>query len=105
MDLLTRLYESALEGSLQAAAFIILYLVLFLFAKWLKDFCTPYRINDELTQKDNLAIALTMSGYYFGVVAIFVGALLGPTQGLLEDLIAVGLLHAGPALFKPLQSH
>lgn len=79
-----------LEDFTRAAAFVALYLLLFLLAKWFKDFLTSYKINDELTQKDNLAIALTMCGYYLGTVAIFVGALLGPSQGLLMDLVVVG---------------
>jgi len=74
----------------RAAAFVAMYFVLFLLAKWFKDVFAPYKINDELTKKDNLAIALTMSGYYLATAAIFVGALFGPTQGLKEDLIAVG---------------
>lgn len=67
-----------------------LYFVLFLLAKWMKDFFTPYKINEELTQKDNLAISLTMCGYYLGTVAIFIGALFGPTQALTKDLMLVG---------------
>jgi uncharacterized membrane protein YjfL (UPF0719 family) len=74
----------------RTAAFVVLYLVLFLLAKWFKDFLTPYKINEELTDKDNLAIALTMCGYYFGAVAIFIGALAGPSQGFTNDLIQVG---------------
>ena len=84
-----------LEGSIfqnitSAAAFVVLYLLLFLFAKWFKDFLTPYKINDELAVNDNLAIALSMCGYYFATVAIFVGALTGPSQGLLNDVVQVG---------------
>lgn len=78
------------EDLTKTAAFVGLYFFLFLLAKWMKDFFTPYKINDELTQKDNLAIALTMCGYYLGVVAIFVGALFGPSSGFSQDLIAVG---------------
>jgi uncharacterized membrane protein YjfL (UPF0719 family) len=74
----------------RAAAFIFMYFVLFLLAKWFKEVFMPYKINDELTKRDNLAIALTMSGYYLATGAIFVGALLGPTLGFNEDLIAVG---------------
>lgn len=74
----------------RTAAFVGLYLVLFLLAKWMKDFFTPYKINDELMQKNNLAIALTMSGYYLGTVAIFVGALFGPSHGVAKDLMLVG---------------
>ncbi len=79
-----------LEDITRTAAFVGLYLVLFLLAKWFKDFLTPYKISDELTGKDNLAIALTMCGYYLGTVAIFVGALIGPSQGFTNDLLQVG---------------
>jgi uncharacterized membrane protein YjfL (UPF0719 family) len=74
----------------RAMAFVGLYFVLFLLAKWMKDFFTPYKINDELTKQDNPAIALTMCGYYFGVLAVFVGAMFGSTQGLVKDLMLVG---------------
>lgn len=79
-----------IEDLTKASAFILLFFLLFLLAKWMKDFFTPYKINEELTQKDNLAISLTMSGYYFGAAAIFIGALLGPAQDLFSDLILVG---------------
>ncbi len=78
------------EDLTRTGAFVLLYLFLFLFAKWIKDFLTPYKLADELMGKDNLAIALTLSGYYLGTVAIFVGALLGPTQGLFNDVVQVG---------------
>jgi uncharacterized membrane protein YjfL (UPF0719 family) len=74
----------------KALAFIALYFVLFLLAKWMKDFFTPYKINAELTREDNLAVALTMSGYYLGSVAIYIGALYGPSKGLVNDLVLVG---------------
>ncbi len=74
----------------RAAAFVAMYFVLFLLAKWFKDLLSPYKINDELTKTDNLAIALTMSGYYLATAAIFVGALMGPTQGMQTDLLVVG---------------
>jgi uncharacterized membrane protein YjfL (UPF0719 family) len=74
----------------RTAAFVGLYFILFLFAKWLKDALTPYRINDELTQKDNLSVALTMAGYYLGTAAIFAGAMFGPSYGLYDDLLLVG---------------
>jgi len=90
MDLLARVYDSGFDGFSQTLTFLLLFLLLFLLSKWLKDFFTPYKLNDELTQKDNLAIALTMAGYYLGVTAIFIGAFVGPSQGLFEDFITVG---------------
>lgn len=74
----------------KAAAFIVLYAFVFLLAKWAKDLFTPYKINEELGQNDNFAISLAMSGYYFATAAVFIGALLGPSHGLVNDLITVG---------------
>jgi uncharacterized membrane protein YjfL (UPF0719 family) len=53
----------------------ILVLVL---AKLAQDVITSYRINEELTEKDNVAFAISMTGYYFGVIAVFLGALYQP---------------------------
>ena len=47
------------EDLTRTAAFVGLYFILFLLAKWMKDFFTPYKINDELTQKDNLDSVVT----------------------------------------------
>ena len=53
----------------------ILVLVL---AKLAQDVITSYRINEELTEKDNVAFAVSLTGYYFGVIAVFLGALYQP---------------------------
>jgi len=78
------------EDLLRAFAFVGLYCILFLCAKWMKDFLVSYSINDELVLQDNTATAITMCGYYLGVLAIFVGAMVGPSYGFLEDLMLVG---------------
>jgi uncharacterized membrane protein YjfL (UPF0719 family) len=82
--------EHLLDDVSRIAAFLVLYLLLFFFAKWFHDVITPYKLNEELTEKDNLAISLTLAGYYFGLLAVFIGALSGPTQGLMQDLVSVG---------------
>jgi len=74
---------------LDTAAYVALFSILFLAAKWSKDVFTPYSLNEELTVKDNLAVAITMAGFYFGVTAIFITLLKGPSQGLQADLINV----------------
>lgn len=80
----------AIEDYIPALAFIPLYFFLFILAKWMKDFLSPFSLSDELTRQDNLAVALTMGGYYLGMTAIFIGALLGPSHGLTTDLMLVG---------------
>ncbi len=67
-------------------ATLFLYILLFLLAKWLKGTLSPYNLDKQLTHHDNLAMALSASGYFLGMTAIFVGAMLGPSQSLLVDL-------------------
>lgn len=45
------------------------------------------QVNEELVKKDNVAFAISMVGYYFGLVMAIGGALVGPSHGLLDDLI------------------
>ncbi len=79
-----------LEDFGKVGAFILLYAFIVLLARWIKDLLTPYKINEELAQNDNFAIALAMSGYYLATSAIFMGSLFGPSQGFLKDLTLVG---------------
>jgi len=67
-----------------------LCMVLFLLAKMVKDFTTSYSINKELTEKDNLAVAVSMLGYFLATLIVILGALAGPSKGLLADTLAVG---------------
>ena len=42
--------------------------------KLIQDFATPYKINNQLRTKDNVALGLSITGYYLGIVIVFVGA-------------------------------
>jgi len=46
-----------------------------------------YDLNDELVEKDNPALALSVAGYYAGLVFALGGCLVGPSHGLISDLI------------------
>ncbi len=46
-----------------------------------------YNIQYELVEQDNPALALTISGFYLGLVVAVGGIVAGPSQGLGEDLI------------------
>ena len=82
--------QMVVEDMTRAVSFILLYAFIFLVAKLVKDVLTPYKLNDELAKNDNVAIALAMGGYYFAISIIYMGALFGPTQGFLNDLLLVG---------------
>ncbi|MFC4257576.1 DUF350 domain-containing protein [Marinobacter lacisalsi] len=75
---------------LRGASMLVLYIGLFLAAKYLKKFLTPYCLDQELTGADNAAQATSLAGYYVGFTAIFCGAYLGPSVGWWMDLLVVG---------------
>ena len=50
-----------------------------------------YRLNIELVEKDNPALALAIAGYYSGLVLAIGGALVGPTRGIVEDLLDLSI--------------
>ncbi len=78
------------------------YFCIFFIGKKVNDLLhTEYDLNKELTHKDNPALALTMTGYYAGLVLAIGGALAGPSNGItsdLRDLFVYGL--SGVALLN-----
>tara|TARA_B100000686_G_scaffold354921_1_gene468197 strand:- start:211 stop:1056 length:846 start_codon:yes stop_codon:yes gene_type:complete len=48
-----------------------------------------FNILEELVEKDNAALALTLAGYYLGLVLAIGGVMAGPSTGLDEDLIDI----------------
>ncbi len=78
-----------LNSILQIVIYTSLFLGFFLIAKKLKDFLTPYQMDEELTQKDNIALCISVSGYLGATGIIFVGAMMGPQQELWRDVLLV----------------
>jgi len=75
-------------------AYVVLGVVVLIIAKIVKDFLTPYKIDEELTTKDNPALGLAMSGYFAGVLIVFLGAVMGPNleyESLGELVISLGI--------------
>ena len=77
------------EQALSAILIIFLYAIVFFIAKFINDLLTPYNVNRELTHNDNVALAVSLTGYFAGVTIIFVSVVSGPHVGLWEDLAAV----------------
>ena len=75
---------------LHGGSLIFLYLFVLLVSKMANDLVTPYKVDDELTEKDNVALAVSMAGYLGATTVIYIGALLGPSQGIILDLMTVG---------------
>jgi uncharacterized membrane protein YjfL (UPF0719 family) len=72
---------------LTAAVLIVGFFVVFFIGKLVNDLLhREYKLDEELVEKDNAALALAVAGYYFGLVLAVGGALAGPSHGIVEDL-------------------
>jgi len=86
------------EEIISSVSLLVSFIVVFLVAKWLKDLLTPFNLNKQLTTEDNLAVAISITGYFIGVTIIFLGAVDGPSVGIIQDLIAVTGYSLGGAI-------
>ena len=76
-----------LDNLVSAAIFIIVFFIFFFIGKVINDLLhREYKLNFELVEKDNAALALAVVGYYFGLVVAIGGTIAGPSAGLVEDL-------------------
>lgn len=73
------------------AALFFEALLLLWFAKWLWAAALRRNVVDELTHHDNPATAITVSGYFFGVLIALSGVMASPGRGIPEDLISFAL--------------
>ena len=78
-------FIDALELFPRGLVYVGMSLALLVLAKLAQDLLTPYKIGEQLTHKDNVALALSISGYYLGVIIIFLGALFQPGAGPVAD--------------------
>ncbi|CAN2043070.1 putative membrane protein [Candidatus Magnetomoraceae bacterium gMMP-1] len=77
-----------LDKLLTTIVLIIAFYILFFIGKLIHDLLhKEYNLNYELVESDNPALALAIAGYYFGLVIALGGALIGPSSGIIGDLI------------------
>ncbi len=74
-----------LEFFPQGLVYVGLGVVVLVLAKFAQDFLTPYRINEQLGRKDNTALGLSITGYFLGVITVFVGVLYQPLTVIRDD--------------------
>ena len=75
---------------LHGGSLIVLFMIIMLFSKIVNDWATPFSVDEELTMKDNVAFAISIGGYLTATTIIYVGAMIGPSQGIIQDLLIVG---------------
>lgn len=77
-----------IDSILTALVFIVFFYILFFIGKLVHDLLhREYHLTTELVEKDNPALALAVVGYYLGLVLCIGGALIGPSIGIVDDLI------------------
>jgi uncharacterized membrane protein YjfL (UPF0719 family) len=76
-----------LQNILESGGLLLGFFAIFFIGKIVNDKLHPeYNIQEELVEKDNPALALTLTGYYFGLVLTIGGALSGETNGFMQDV-------------------
>ena len=78
-------FTDTLEFFPRGLVYVGLGIVVLLIAKLVQDFLTPYRIDDQLSSKNNVALGLSITGYYLGVVIVFLGAVYQPLAVVRDD--------------------
>ncbi len=69
---------------------IIAFYILFFIGKLVHDgLHREYKLNVELVEKDNAALALAIAGYYFGLVFAIGGTMVGPSVSILDSLLDI----------------
>lgn len=78
-------FINTLEFFPRGLVYVGLGLVLLLLAKLANDLMTRHSIDEEIVGKKNTAIALGLSGYFIGVILVFVGAVFQPLTLAVND--------------------
>lgn len=67
-------FQYDLAPILLALAHVLLGVCVLIAARLIKNWLSPYRMDQELTVKDNPAFGLAVAGYYAATVAVYLGA-------------------------------
>ncbi|OQY00490.1 MAG: hypothetical protein B6I26_07940 [Desulfobacteraceae bacterium 4572_130] len=67
--------------------FIGFFAMFFLGKKVFSFITRDYNLNYELVENDNPAVALGVTGYYIALVLVIGGSIVGPSNGIILDLI------------------
>ncbi len=75
-------FIDALQAFPRGLVFVVEGLIVLALAKLARDLVTRnYRVDEEITTKANLAVALRLSGYLTAVILVFLGVLYQPLTG------------------------
>ena len=84
-----------LDGILTTVIYVLASFVLFLVGKVTYQLFHPkVKVGWELVENDNLAFSFAYVGYYVGLLLAIGSAVLGESEGLVADLINIGIYGA-----------
>lgn len=73
-----------------AVVYIMVAFTIFLIGKFIYQLLHPsFKVKEELVKKDNFAFAIAHVGYYIGLLFAIGSAIVGPSNGLLTDVIDI----------------
>jgi len=81
--------EQLLTNVYSAASLLVLYVVIFFVANIIYSKKAGYDVKKEIVENDNMAVSVSLAGYLIAISIIFIGCVLGPGKGVLEDLFDV----------------
>ncbi len=71
-------FLNVIETIPRGLVYVVIGVVVLVIARLVQDFLTPYKIQDQLSDRDNVALALSITGYYLGVIIVFLGGMYQP---------------------------
>ena len=80
-------FVNVFEQIPRGLVYVVVSVVVLAIARLVQDFMTPYHIQEQLDRKDNVALAVSIAGYYFGVIIIMLGALYEPFRLIADDTL------------------
>ena len=78
-------FIDTLELFPRGLVYVALGIGILVIAKIVQQIATPYHVAEQLRTHDNVALAVSISGYYLGTIIVFVGALFEPGAGIIAD--------------------
>ncbi len=78
MEAFAEAFVDIFEQIPRGLVYVAMGVIVLVIARVAQDLVTPYRIQEQLNQKDNVALALSISGYYLGVIIVLLGAIYQP---------------------------
>lgn len=75
-----------------AVVYITVAFAIFLIGKFVYQLLHPsFKVKEELVKKDNFAFAVAHVGYYIGLLFSIGSAIVGPSNGLVSDIIDISI--------------